>query len=137
MVLGFFSLLQLALCVRALAGSLREGFAIGIAGGFARVMLMLLVAAAMLTSPMSLVPGLHQPALLSGWAASATLIGAIAGPAVSFGVVGVAYARTRNVPMAEEERSRRPLTLWLPVGVLDAMYVAVQVLGVLFGLGER
>jgi len=43
----------------------------------------------------------------------------------------------RNVPMAEEERSRRHLTLWRPVGVLDAMYVAVQVLGIMFGLVER
>lgn len=137
MVLGFFSLLQLALCVRALAGCVRERFGIGVAAGVARLALMVLLMAAMLSSPLSLIPGLHQPAIASGWAGPAMVIAAVAGPMVSFGVLVVAHLRARNVPMLEEERLGRPFMLWLPVGVLDAIYVALQLFAIWFGLGER
>jgi hypothetical protein len=136
-VLGFFSLLQFALCVRALVGCLRERFGIGSAGAVARLTLMALVAAASLSSPISLIPGLHQPGIVIGWAAIATVVGAVGGPLVSLGVLAVAYLRSRNVPMADEERVGRPFSLWLPVGLLDAIYVALQIFAFWFGLGER
>jgi hypothetical protein len=137
MVVGFFSLVQFVLCIRALIGSARERFAVGTAGGVLRLAFMVLLVLAMFSSPLSLVPGLHQPAIASGWAGVGTVVAAVGGPLVSFGVLVVAHLRTRNVPMAEEERIGRPFNLWLPVGVFDAIYVALQIFGFWFGLGER
>jgi hypothetical protein len=131
-IVGFFSLIQFVLCVRAVAGCVRERFRIGIAGGIARLGFMLLVLAATFSAPLALIPGSHQPAVTSGWAASAMIVGAVGGPVVSFGVLAVAHIRSRNVPMAEEERLGRPFMLWLPVGVFDAIYVALQLCALWF-----
>jgi hypothetical protein len=136
-ITGFFSLLQLIACVRALAVCLRERFAVGVAGGVARIGLMVLQAAALASSPLSLIPGLHRPAMLEGWAGTATVVGALGGPVVSFGVLVVAYLHARNVPAAEEERLRRPFTAWLPVGVMDGIFVALQLFGLWLGVGNR
>jgi hypothetical protein len=132
MVVGFFSLLQVVLCVRALTGCRREHFVPGVLGAVARLAFAALLAAAMVTSPLALIPGLNKPALASGVAALATVVAAIGGPMTSFAVLALAHRRTRDAIAADEERLGRPFMLWLPVASFDAVSVVLQVFAMWF-----
>ncbi len=115
LLVAVLSLMVLLAVGRALVGSVGERFAPGIVGAVAR-----LVALAFA------VRSAVVPSIVGG------AIGAVAGPAVSLGMLAVCYARSRNAPAADEERLGRPFALWLPVALLDLGWVAVQLLIVWF-----
>ena len=65
---------------------------------------------------------------VSAVARLALLVVQLAGPVLSCGILVVAYRRYSDLPAREEEKARRPFSAWLPVGVLDVVYVLVAVL---------
>ena len=103
----------------------QERWTIGIAAAVLRVALMAIPA---IPSPLSLAPGIgHHPTVVSGGLGAAVALAAIAGPLTSFAVVALAWRRTRDLPAAEERRASRPLHAWIPVGIIDAIFVVIQI----------
>lgn len=127
-----FSVLQLVLVIRAFMRSAAEKFPVGIALGLARVALMLWAAAiSFRQASIVIMSGLTLRLPASGGTLSAPFV-ALAGPLVSFAVLAVSWKRYRNAPAANEEKLRRPFEAWLPVAILDAMYVVVMIGAVWF-----
>lgn len=126
------SFLQVALTIRAIMRSVAERYVLGIVGGLARVALMGLGAVASL-GQMSIVmlpgitlksPATHDPSVL---ASVGLLLAGVGGPLLTFVVVWTAHRATRDIPAAQEERASRPFMAWVPVAVLDAMYLVVSI----------
>ena len=136
MVVSFFSLFHLALTLNALARSIRERFGWGIAGGLARLALMLAQVPLMwgrglwtsVLGPQGVTPNLEMPA----WEVDLVLISGIGGPLVSFGVLYLAYRRARDVPAAEEARAARPVNAWLGVAAQDAIFAVIGIAAAVF-----
>ncbi len=128
-----FSLLHLVLAVRALARSVTERFVFGVVGGLVRIGLMVVGAMlALKQSAFIMLPGVNLHASPSeGSSASASaaalLLVSIAGPVLSASVLWASYRRFHDVPFAEEEKLQRPFNAWLPVGILDAIYVVIAI----------
>jgi hypothetical protein len=134
MVVGIVSLLQSVLCVYALVRCARDRWITGLAGGVLRLVLIGIVAFAIVSSPLSMVPGIvHGPTVVTGGLALAVGVASFAGPLVSFVVILLAWRRTRNLPAAEEQDARRPLKAWIPVGMIDAIFVVIQVGALMIG----
>jgi hypothetical protein len=126
-----FSLLHLVLTIRALLRSLSQRFVFGIVAGLLRAGLMLLGAvigfkqAAIVMLPhmtLRLSPSEPSFALSLG-----LLFVSVVGPIVTFSLLWASYRRFQDVPAAQEEKLERPFRAWLPVGILDAIYVVVTI----------
>jgi hypothetical protein len=132
-----FSLLHLVLTIRALLRCVSERYTFGILGGLARAGLMIVGAVigfkqmAMVMLPGRLTLKL-SPDAPSQALAVALLLVSIAGPVVTFAVLWISYRRYHDAPAAQEEKLQRPFGAWLPVGILDAISVAVAVFVVAF-----
>jgi hypothetical protein len=126
------SVLHLVLTIRAIVRSISEKFLFGVIGGIGRAALMVL-GALMSFQQMSLLmlpgftlrflPSTFPSALLS----AGLLLVALGGPILTFAIVWAAHRRTKNVPAAQEEKVGRPFMAWVPVAILDAMYLVVSV----------
>ncbi len=68
------------------------------------------------------------PATATVMALAATVLG----PVVSFAVLGIAHRRKKDVPAAQEERLGRPFNAWLPVALLDAAFLMINLLATVF-----
>lgn len=128
-----FSILHLVLTIRALLRSLAERFVFGIVGGFLRAGLMMVGAvigfkqAAIVMLPhmtLRLSPREREPSLALSLA---LLLVSVLGPVVTFSVLFTSYRRCQHVPAAQEEKLQRPFRAWLPVGIVDAIYVVIAV----------
>jgi hypothetical protein len=123
----FVSVIQLAAIVNAFARSLRARYILGAVAAVAAVARgVLLISGAVaallvrrVTFPGSDVPAPAGPMLVA-------LVATIAGPLVSFAMLGIAYRRMRNLPAAEEQRASRPFGAWLPVALLDAAFLVIN-----------
>jgi len=131
MVVVFISLIHVFLTIRALVKSAAERFVPGVIGGVVRTALLIVTPVVAFKAGASLL-GMHvrlrdtDPLLLATTGLS------VLGPLVTIGVLVVARERYRDVPMAQEERLMRPFSAWLPVGVLDGIFVMIGVLGNVF-----
>ena len=129
-----FSILHLVFTIRALLRSLSERFVFGIVGGFLRAGLML-VGAVIGFKQAAIVMLPHMTLRLSPSDESDPSLGlslgllfvSVVGPIVTFSVLWTSYRRSQNVPVAQEEKLQRPFRAWLPVGIIDAIYVVITV----------
>ena len=126
-----FSLVHLVLTFRALLRSLSERFFFGIVGGLLRAALMLVgavigfkQAAVVMLPHMTLRLSPSDPSLASSLV---LLFVSVAGPVVTFALLWIDYRRFQSVPAAREEELQRPFRAWLPVAILDALYVVITV----------
>jgi hypothetical protein len=131
------SLLHLVLTIRAFLRSLSERFLFGIVVGLVRAALMVvgaIVSAKQAT--LFMLPGMTLRSPGSSSAPSGADVGillvTILGPILTFAVLWVSWRRYQDVTAAREEVLRRPFDAWLPVGVLDAIYVVISVGAVWF-----
>jgi hypothetical protein len=121
------SLLYLVLIARALVRSFSSRFVFGIVVGLMRVVLMVAALVVCLQhGVMIMLPGLTLRSTDSSAVAGSALY-AIAGPVLTFALVFASWRRFQNVPAAQEEMLQRPFAAWLPVGILDAIYVAIAI----------
>jgi hypothetical protein len=111
------SIVHFALALNALLRCMRERFVVGIVGAVGRAALM--VAVVVLGFRLTF-PGTQDP---SAKEAAAFLMAIVFGPLISFTVLVIAKRRAQNAPAADEERLERPFTAWLPVAIIDAMFV--------------
>jgi hypothetical protein len=126
----FISVLQFAAVVNALIKSMTGRFMLGTVGAALRAVLLLIGAGGAVWSRFVHYPGSAVPA--PALASLMVLAAAVLGPVISAVVLWVAHRRSRDVPMADEERLRGPFNAWLPVGLFDAVFVVVNVLGLVF-----
>ena len=66
------------------------------------------------------------------WAAIGILLVSILGPILSLALLWSSWSRYQHVPAAQEEALRRPFSAWLPVGLLDGIYVIISIGAVWF-----
>jgi hypothetical protein len=125
----FVSFLQIAALVNAFVRSLAQRFLAGMVGAAVRALLLAGGIFGWLWDRHLRVPGSD----LAGPAAAAWMVtaAAVLGPLVSFVVLFLAHRRTRDVPAAKEEEAARVFAAWLPVGLLDALFVAINVFAAL------
>jgi hypothetical protein len=130
MFVVFGSVLQLLALVNAFIRSLKERFVVGTVGALVRAALLLSGVIGAVWSRFVHFPGsdVAAPATASLMALGATVLG----PVVSFAVLWIAYRRKKDVPAAHEERLGRPFNAWLPVALLDAAFVLINVLATVF-----
>jgi hypothetical protein len=117
MVVGFASLLHLVLCANAIVRCARERWALGVLGGIARLCLIVVVGLGAFAALLS---------VSGAWTGLGVAVAAIAGPVITFTVIALAWRRSHLVPAAQEEQAERPLRAWVPVGVVDAIFVVIQ-----------
>jgi hypothetical protein len=125
MVVVFFSLLQFYLIVRATLVSRREKFSFGVAAGALRTVLALSNATVAVLLRIHQVS--NQTAAEPSGLASAAFIGMVLGPIVSSTTLWFAYQRTKNLAASQEEAASRPFGAWLPVVLIDAVFIGLQV----------
>jgi hypothetical protein len=121
------SVIQFATVVNAFIKSLGERFMLGTIGAPVRAVLLILGAAGAVWSRFVSYPGseIPPPALASFMALASVVLG----PIVTAVVLWVAHRRCKDVPAAEEEHLSRPFNAWLPVGLFDAVFVIINVFG--------
>jgi hypothetical protein len=118
---AFILIVHFAVTVNALQRCVRERFVVGIVGGIGRAALM--ITAIVLGFRLTF-PGTDGPSASHG---AAFLMATMGGPLISFTTVVLAKRRAQNAPAAEEERLERPFTAWLPVAIIDAMFVVAGI----------
>ena len=126
------SVLHLVLTVRALLRCVSERYVFGIVGGLARAAL--IVVGACIGGgggAVVMLPGLTLTLSPSGESSLERVLGQLVlsalGPALAFAVLWASYRRFHDAPAAEEEERQRPFRAWLPVAIVDAIYVVVMV----------
>jgi hypothetical protein len=126
MIVVFASVVQLAVIVNALVGSLRERFVLGAGGAILRALLLISGAVGAVWERSVRFPGSEVPTPLG---ASVLLVAAVVlGPLVSFVVTWIARRRAKDALPLDEEPLTRPFNAWLPVALIDAAYVVITVL---------
>jgi hypothetical protein len=131
MVVVFISLIHVFLTIRAVVKSAAERFVPGVVGGVARATLLVVTPIVAFKAGASLL-GLHLSVRDANPLLLVTTGLSVLGPLVTIAVLLVARKRYRDVPMAQEERLMRPFSAWLPVGVIDGIFVMIGVLGNVF-----
>lgn len=121
-LIPLFMLGFLLVVLNALLRSIRERFVLGVVGGAVRAGLLSLATVEGLRADLAHMAGHPDP---SGLQAFILANAPIAGPAVSFGVLFVAYRRTQDLPAADEQRARRPFGAWLSVALIDAVLIVI------------
>jgi hypothetical protein len=128
------SLPHFLLTIRALLRSVAERYVLGIACGILRAAL--LVAGEVIAfvhgsiispSPLRFVLGAPTNAAPSLAVSVGVVAIVVVSPVVTFGVLWSSYRRFHEAPAALEAKLRRPFSAWLPVGVLEAMFVVATV----------
>lgn len=62
----------------------------------------------------------------AAWLSVGAVAAGIGGPVLSFLAIYLAWRRTVDVPASQEDVAGRPLAAWVPVGVLDGIFVVIQ-----------
>ena len=122
MVVAFASLLHLVLCFHAAVRCIRERWPIGGLAALVRAGLVVVVGLAAVATPLSV-----TPSPTAAWLSLSAVAAGIGGPILSFFVVYLAWRRTVDVPASQEDAAGRPLAAWVPVGVLDGIFVVMQI----------
>ena len=107
----------------ALYRSVRLRFWVGTLGGVLRI------AVAVGAIPIGLRLSFPPSGGPSASTAALALALGVVGPVVSLAVLYVAYSATRDVPVAEEQRLSPRFGAWLPIACIDAVLLAIAVIG--------
>ena len=118
----FLSIAHLFLALYAIVRSTVAHFWLGTIAGALRAVL--IAVGAVVGLRLGFLGGADPPV---GLARLALVIGVV-GPVLSFATVFIAYRRMSNVPAREEEAALRPFMAWLPVAIVDAIFVVLAIM---------
>jgi hypothetical protein len=137
-----FSILHLVLAIRAAIRSHTGRFLLGSVGGIVRVLMMIAAVAlsfdrvGLLLAPSLAIGGPRASAPVSPAVSLLLITLALGGPLLSFVISYRAWRRFQDVPAVQEEALQRPFSAWLPVGILDALYLLIPVGAAIFAMGD-
>lgn len=119
------TLLELAAILRALFVCFKERFSFG---GVAAVARLVLLVVGVIAYFVVLARSGAAPEAQASPPQAIVLVAALwGGPLTSFVTLWQASRRAHDVPAAQEEQLGRPFDAWLPVALIDAVWIVIQI----------
>ena len=110
---------SMSLSLRALGGSKREQFGVGVYAAAIRALTVIPLG--------TLLVAAYFPRLTGAlpWLRPFVVVAIAVMPASSFVALGRAFRQMQNAPAIQEEKASRPFNIWLPVAIVDAIIVVI------------